>query len=120
MATITGTIDGITLLSRSVRGDMKTFLVNCQFPTFTGSADTVTLSAVGAAIATHQKNGKTIVLDHAAAAGPGLSSASVDTYASAVTVSSDDVNFDLVTSTGADLNSDLTSGVQLAVSCRES
>lgn len=121
MATITGTIDSINLQGHSARGDMKTFLVNCQFGTFTGSADIVALAGVGAAIAAHQKNGKTVTLDSASAYGPGVNAAGALAHAAGTfTVASDNITFDLQTSTGADYDSSLTSDVQLSVSVRES
>ncbi len=124
MAVVTGTVTSINLIaaSPSGRGNRKTYAIGASWSdAFTGSADTVALEAVGASIAAATKNGKTVTLRSCCGGQPGLTDAGADVYAGgSLAVSSDDLTFDLVTSTGADLNLASTSeDVQLIVSCDE-
>lgn len=57
MALITGTIDGVTLLS--AQGTSKTYELSCSFPAYTGASDSMTVLALAAAINAHTRNGKT-------------------------------------------------------------
>lgn len=122
MAVVTGVVTSIHLLHGSNgRGNRKTYAVGAKWTAaFTGSADTVALEAVGAAIGSATKSGKTITLRSACGGQPGLTAAGADVYAKPVTVSSDDLTFDLGTSTAADLNlASTTQDLQLIVSCDE-
>ena len=125
MATVTGTINSVSLISgnRSGRGDRKTYELGCSWSAaFTGSADIVALATVGATIASHTRNGKTNTMRSACGGQPGLTDSDADVYAGPTfTISSDTLQFDLVTSTGADLNlSSTKEDVQIIVSVDES
>jgi hypothetical protein len=124
MATISGTINSVHLLAsnNSGRGTRKTYALGCSFGAFTGSADTVDLPNVGATIAANTKSGKTNTLRSGCGGQPGATDADADVYAGgAFTVSTDILQFDLVTAAGADLNLNSTNeDVQVIVSVDES
>lgn len=125
MATVTGTINSVQLLQsdNSGRGARKTYALGCSWSdAFTGSSDIVALADVGATIATNTKNGKTNTLRSACGGQPGATDEDADVYASETfTVSSDTLQFDLVTSTGDDLDLASTAqDVQVIVTVDES
>lgn len=72
MGTINGTISGVTLLTGNPAGttaldsttkcDRRAFLVMANFPAYTGSTDTATITGILTAIAASERNGKTLVL----------------------------------------------------------
>lgn len=111
MSTINGSIKGVSLLSASVGGigARKAYLVTADFGVYSGSGDTATITGIGAAIATHVRNGKTNTLRAVAPIQPG-----VDTNAQAVyftgtsvqagTISSDDATGQLSDSGGTELS----------------
>lgn len=124
MATITGTITGVTLLRAS--GSRKTYHVTADFGAYTGSADTAALAAVGATIAAKVRNGKTNTLISAVCVGAGrdtdgqavhFAGASVQ----ALTVSTDALAGNLATAAGVEVEAATASkGVELAVVVDES
>lgn len=126
MAVIPGTIKGVTLLHSSVgtslNGAEKTYLVTADFAAYDASADTASLPAVGAAIASRVRSGKTTTLRGGLRCGPGVSDAGVDIYMGAATVSSDDLTFSLTNVDGSTEVGDFTTavGVQALVVVSES
>lgn len=103
MAVVDGTIKGVHLLNsgHSLNGtsDEETWLVTADFATYDASADTASLSSVGAEITSRARDGKTrtIRAAHGCGAGESNTSQSVgkDVYFGAMTVSTDDITFSL-------------------------
>lgn len=104
MAVITGTVRGITLISKSKgrnqgTADEETYLISADFGTYDASADTADLSAVGAAISAAVRDGKTRTLRAAHGTAPGKCDTSQtvgnDAFFGAMTVSTDDLTFSL-------------------------
>jgi hypothetical protein len=123
MATIAGTIKGITLADTSPWGiaGRKGYKVTFDIGAYTGSSDTATLAAVGAAIAAQTDNGKTITLRGAVNVFPGLDTNAQLVYTGALTVSTDALNFDLTTAAAVELTSaTATTGIGLIVVVDES
>lgn len=122
MATATGTINGATLMRSNVStGARKTWLVSANFPAYTGSSDSATLTGVGAYISAHCRNGKTQTLRGAQSAGAGLDTNAQAVYVGACTVSTDALTFNLSDNTGTELTSSTASiGVELMVFLDES
>lgn len=120
MATINGTIKGITLLNGNVDGfgARKAYLVSCEFPAYTGSSDSATITGVGAAITTATKTGKTLTLRGGLPVQAGFDTAGQAVYATgtaaqAMTVSSDDLTGNLSNAAGTELTT--TTGVSTGV-----
>lgn len=129
MATINGTIKGVSLLHGNVNGvgARKAYLLSCDFAAYTGSGDTATITGVGAAIATATKNGKTNTLRGGICVGPGADTAAQAVYCGgasvqALTVSTDDLTGNLTVAAGTEITATtgLTSGVQVMVVVDES
>lgn len=128
MATINGTIKGVSLVQGNVNGvgARKAYLLSCDFAAYTGSSDTCTITGVGAAIATATKNGKTNTLRGGICVGPGADTAAQAVYptgsaAQALTVSSDDLTGNLSNAAGTELTSSTAStGCQVLVVVDES
>lgn len=126
MATNNATLVGCQLLAADTAGlgARKTYLLALSFPDqFTGSADSVQMTGVAAKIQTQVKNGKTLTLSSEAInVAPGIAAdGTTKVYASSViTNSSGTLAFDLVSSTGADINFTSASGVTIAVTVEES
>lgn len=129
MATINGTIKGVSLLSGNVNGlgTRKAYLLSCDFPAYTGSADTATITGVGAAIVAATKNGKAIArVVGGICVGPGADTAGQAVYCGgasvqAMTVSTDDLTGNLTIAAGTEITSTTaSSGVQVAVVVDES
>jgi hypothetical protein len=128
MATITGTIDGITLLAASSTGvgARKTYLVTASFGAYTGATDDAKLAGVGAAIASFVRNGKTNSLVGALPHQGGLDTNAQAVYFSgasvkALSVSGDDLTGNLTNAAGTELSSSTaSSGVGIIVTVDES
>ena len=128
MATINGTIKGVSLVQGNVNGSgaRKAYLLSCDFAAYTGAADTATITGVGAAIATATKNGKTNTLRGGICVGPGMDTAAQAVYCGgasvqALTVSSDDLTGNLTVAAGTEITSTTAStGVQVLVVVDES
>lgn len=127
MATINGTITGVSLLR--AKDAYKTYLVTCSFPAYTGSADTATVTGLGAAILAKNRNGKTHTLKAVQCIGPGKDAAATPldvfftgTSVWAGTISSDDATGHLAVAAGTEITSTTgtTVGVELAVTVLES
>lgn len=119
MATITGTISGVTLLRANK--DRKSYLVSAGFAAYTGASDSAQLSAVGVAIAAKTRNGKTNTIRSACCVGAGLDTAAQSVFTGAVTVSTDDLTFNLTNAAGTELTSSTAcSGVEIVVVVDES
>ncbi len=128
MATINGTIKGVSLVQGNVNGvgNRKAYLLSCDFPAYTGSADTATITGVPAAIGTSVKNGKTLTLRSGVCVGPGADTAAQAVYATgtaagAMTVSTNDLTGQLSGADGTELTTaTASSGVQVLVVVDES
>lgn len=82
MGTINGTISGVTLLSGNPTGSTSTvssvvysrkaFMVMADFPAYTGSSDTATITGILTAISAAQRNGKSYTLRAVVPALAGL------------------------------------------------
>lgn len=119
MATISGSIDGISLLQSNVSGlaNGKAYLLSVSFPAYTGSTDDMKIAGVGAAIAAHTKSGVTPTLVGGICLNPGIDTNGQKVWAGALTVSTDDLTGNLVIS---DRSTEITtstacSGVQVVV-----
>lgn len=121
MATISGTILGVTELRTKESTGRKAYLVSCSFGAYSGSADTAALAGVGAAILAKTRNGRTVTLRGAVPAGPGYDTAAQAVYftgasVQALTVSSDDLTGNLSNAAGTELTASTAStGVELCV-----
>ena len=128
MATINGTIKGVSLVQGNVNGvgARKAYLLSCDFAAYTGSGDTATITGVGAAIASATKNGKTNTLRGGICVGPGADTAAQAVYCGgasvqALTVSSDDLTGNLTVAAGTEITATTAcSGVQVLVVVDES
>lgn len=110
MGTINGSITGVSLLAASANGAgaRKAYLVTADFPAYTGSGDTATITGVGAAIAAATRNGKTNTLRGAICVAPGLDTNAQAVYCGgasvqAMTVSSDDLTGNLTVAAGTEI-----------------
>lgn len=124
MATINGTILGVSLLNSS--GARKSYELTCSFGAYTGASDTASVTGIGAAIAAATRNGKTNTLRACIPAGAGKDTANQDVYfggasVQAATISSDDATGNLVNAAGTELTSSTaSSGVKLIAVVDES
>lgn len=124
MATIAGTITGVTLLR--AKDARKAYLVTVDFAAYTGASDDATITGVGAAIAARTRNGKTNTLRSASCIGAGRDTAAQAVHfqgasVAALTVSSDALTGELKTAAGVELTSSTAStGVELCVTVDES
>lgn len=131
MATIAGTIRGINLKSKAfqgsgttVRDGLEIWEVTADFAAYTGSADTASLAAVGAAITARVRDGKTRTLAWGVPAycGADANNQAVNfcgTSVAALTISTDDLTGELcdinTVSTELTATSGTTYGVGLMV-----
>jgi hypothetical protein len=118
MATITGTITGISLVTAPTSGvgNRKTYLVTANFGVYTGAADIARLVGVPAAIEAATKNGKTFTYRGAVSGGAGVDGAGVAAYASeTITNASGTLDVKLVSFTGGELNLASPKGVPILV-----
>lgn len=131
MATIAGTIRTVNLLHRAEKGagtstrDMtEVWEVSADFAAYTGSADTASLAAVGAAISARVRDGRTRTLKWGAPmySGADANNQAVDfcgTSVAALTISTDDFTGELcdvnTVSTELTATSGVTKGVGIAV-----
>lgn len=121
MATIAGTITGVSLLRSKEGTGRKAYLLTVDFAAYTGSGDTAQIAGVGAAILAKTRNGKTVTLRGAIPVAPGKDTAAQDVYftgasVQAATVSSDALTGNLSAADGTELTSSTASkGVELCV-----
>lgn len=124
MATVSGTITGVSLLR--AKGSRKTYLVSVNFGAYTGSADSADVKAVGAAITAHTRNGKTNTLRAGIAIGGGIDSNGQEIFlqgasSAALAVATDDLQGILSASGGTEVpTSTAATGVEIAVVVDES
>lgn len=123
MATIDGTIDGVTLVRAN--GARKTYLLSCSFAAYTGASDDARLVGVGAAIAARTRNGKTNTLvagSPACSAGAGKDTNNQDVYfGGTIAKSTDNLTTNLCNAAGTELTaSTACKGVELVVAVDES
>ncbi len=123
MATIAGTIQGVDCQHKthSGIGDNEVWLITVDFGAYTGSADTATVLAVGAAINATTRDGKTRTLRWAAPAHGGPDTADQAVYFTgasvhAATISTDDLTGELSDDAGTEITTSTAStGVGLHV-----
>lgn len=122
MAVAAGTITGVTLLRSKAGGGRKVYLLTVDFQAMaSGAADTASVSAVGATILAHTRNGKTVTLRGALPIAPGKDTNMQDVYftgtaVQAAAVSSDALTGQLSAADGTELTSSTASkGVEIAV-----
>ncbi len=131
MATISGTIRGISLMSRAQKGAgtttrdmMEIWEVSADFGAYTGSADTAALATVGAAITATVRDGRTRTLLWGApkACGADANNQAVNFCGgsvAALTISTDDFTGELcdvnTVSTEVTATSGTTKGIVIAV-----
>lgn len=99
MAVVDGTILGITALDIGRGLNMasveETYLVTASFGAYDASADTASLSGVGAAITAARRDERTRTLRAGAGCGAAKDDNAQDVYFGAMTVSTDDFTFSL-------------------------
>jgi len=126
MAVQPGTIKGATLIdSDAYTGSGRfTYLLTVDFPAYTGSTDSGTITGVAAAISARILDGKTRALIASCVptcVGPGQDTAGQNVFIGTVTISTADLNFNLVNSSNTELTSSTAStGVKLLVTVLES
>lgn len=107
MGVINGSITGVSLVR--AKGARKSYLLTCDFAAY-ASTDSATITGIGAAIASHTRNGKTNTLRAVAPCGAGLDTNAQDVYftgtaVEAGTISSDDATGNLSNAAGTELSS---------------
>lgn len=121
MSVASGTITGVSLLRSKEGSGRKAYLLTVNFPSYTGSSDTASISGVGAAILAKTRNGKTVTLRGAEPIAAGRDTADQAVYftgtaVQAATVSSDDLTGQLSGADGTELTSATASkGVEICV-----
>lgn len=121
MATISGTITGVSALRSKEGSGRKAYLITADFAAYSGGSDTAAISGVGAAILAHTRNGKTVTLRGAVPAAAGYDTANQAVYftgasVQAATVATDDLTGNLSNAAGTELTSATASkGVELCV-----
>ena len=126
MATVTGSLSGVQLLSGPPAGlpGYKVYLCEYNFGAYTGASDSGTVTGVAAAIAAKVRSGKTMAM--VAGAIPVRAHAGYDTNAQAVhfgtcVISGSDLTFNLTDSAQTELTTSTASqGVGLIVPILES
>jgi hypothetical protein len=128
MAVINGTVKGVHLLEGNpgTLGARKVYSVVASFAAYTGSADTATITGVGAQIKASTRNGRTNTVIAAIPGHPGTDTAGQAVYftgtsVQAATVSSDDLSGQLSVAAGTELTSaTASSNVEVIVAVDES
>lgn len=126
MATQKGTIRAITQLHNDAVGPGRvTFLCAVDFPAYTGSTDSGQIDGVAAAISAKVRDGRTRALISSCVptcVGRGKDTAGQDVFIGAVTISTNDLTFNLTASDGTTelTSSTASTGVQLLVTVAES
>lgn len=121
MATIAGTITGVTLLRSKEGSGRKAYLLTADFGAYTGASDDASLAGVGAAILAKTRNGKTVTLRGALPAAPGKDTNAQDVYftgasVQALTVSTDALTGNLSIAAGTEVStSTACKGVEICV-----
>jgi hypothetical protein len=124
MATISGTIKDYKLLGKDPTGKTlrETWLLAVNFGTYSASADTAALAAVGAAIKAQAKDGKTRTLVAAHTMYPGTTVLGVAAYftaatLAALTISTDDLTGELSIVDYTETDFTATTGMGVLVTC---
>lgn len=121
MSVIAGTITGVSELRAKEHPGRKAYLLTVDFAAYTGSSDTASISAVGATILAHTRNGKTVTLRGAVPIAPGYDTNAQAVYftgtaVAAATVSSDALTGQLSAADGTELTTATAcKGVELCV-----
>lgn len=111
MAVASATIKGVTNVSKSfqMHGTREAWLLTCDFGSYTGSGDTMSIASVGAAIDARCRDGKSSTLRGAVPAFAGYDGTqavyATGASAQALTVSSDDLTGNLSNAAGTELTS---------------
>lgn len=121
MATISGTITGVSELRSKEHPGRKAYLLTVDFAAYTGASDVADIQAVGATILAHTRNGKTVTLRGALPIAPGYDTNVQAVYftgtsVQAATVSSDALTGQLSVAAGTEVTtSTACKGVELCV-----
>ena len=112
MATISGTIRGVTCMSKtfSGHGAREAWLITVDFGAYTGASDDASIAAVGAACSAAARDGKTRTLRGGTCIFAGADTANQAVYPTgasvqAMTVSSDALTGNLSNAAGTELTS---------------
>ncbi len=110
MAVVVGTVTGIKLLREPDGGILGRHNAEVFFTlaAYEDSADTFSIAAVGAAIAAHRRDGKTVTLKSACEGQAGLHGGVVF-YADTLAISTDAITGEIANDSGTEL--DAASGV---------
>lgn len=122
MATIAGTITGVRFVSESPTGKTndRVYEVTASFAAYTGASDSATVLAIPTAVQNATRNGKTFTLRYAMPAAAGVDTNAQDVYAGAMTVSTNDLTFNLAVAAGTEITSATAStGVRFLVMGQE-
>src|SRR6185312_5311191 len=113
MTTQNGTITGVTLLEGSFGGliatvsstnyTRKVYHLSVDFPAYTGSSDTMTVTGVNTAIAAATRNGRTLTLRAAVPGQPGQDTTAQAVFATGTTTG--DLAGNLTDAAGTELTS---------------
>lgn len=126
MATQKGTLRAVTeLVKDSVGPGRVTYLCAFDFPAYTGASDSGQIDAIAAAISAKCRDGVTRTLLSSCVptcVGRGKDTAGQDVFIGAVTISTNDLTFNLTASDGTTelTSATASSGVQLVVTVAES
>lgn len=118
MATISGTIKGATLLSKSFSGadEREVWLITADFGAYTGASDDAQLTGIGAHLDASCRDGKSRTLRDACAGPAGSDTNAQDVYAALTTVATDDLTGNLAVAAGTEIPSATASeGCQVIV-----
>lgn len=108
MATIAGTIRGITCMSKTFTGNgaREVWLLTVDFGAYTGAADDASIAGVGAAISSTCRDGKTRTLRSGMCAFAGKDTNDQAVYTTpALTVSTDALTGNLAVAAGTEITS---------------
>ena len=126
MATQKGTLRAITFSNvDAVAPGRYTYLCAFDFPAYTGSTDSGQIDGIAAAISAKVRDGKTRTLISSCVpvcVGRGKDTNGQDVFIGAVTISTNDLTFNLTASDGTTelTSATASSGVQLMVTLAES
>lgn len=115
MATVAGTVTGVTLLSGpgTGAGNRKVYEVAASFTVYTASSDSAQITGIQDRIEEITKSGKTLTLISAGPGNPGVNTAGVAVYAiMPVTNTSGTLAFELGSDATTEANTAACAGVK--------
>ena len=122
MATVSGTVTGIQLLTAGTGlGARKVYEVSASFTVYTASADSAQITGIQDRIEEFTKSGKTLTLVSAMPGGPGVNTAGVAVYAiTPVTNTSGTLAFELGSDASTEADTAACAGVKMLCTVDES